>query len=350
MEQNSNGSIKAYQNNLIQSNHTNETAAYFVNLVATITYLAIIIIIGIIYNVINLSTIYKTVILHNYSNVLIANLAIVDLMTITIVLPMAISITILKTEVPSWICQAFGFLSQFLDSVSICNNAAISIDRFIAVTLPYYYQKHMTFTILKCEIVILWLIPIQIGILPLIKMKNFQLGQFEYIYRSTQCWINFRQSYNTIIALIILISMTLMLTIIITCYIFIFVVAYGKNIKNPPNIRNLKKSIRTTILIVGANIVCWIPILITCWFSFLRPQIDYPDNIDKMSSMLCYTHAAFNPVIYCTTNHILRNKLKRIANKRTAIFPAVPLRITPASSRHIERDLIFQNSIVLIDT
>lgn len=252
---------------------------------------------------------------------------------------------------PSWTCQTFAFLSQFLDSISVFNTLAISIDRCIAVTFPYYYSQSWTMKILKYEILILWIMPILIGIWPLLKMTNLRLGQFEYLPRATHCWINFHQNYNFIIALIIIIVMTSTFVIIILCYAIIFIVAYGKNIRNPPNIRNLKKSIRTTTLIVGANIICWLPILITSWLSFAQPQLKYPADLDKIGLMLCYSHTAFNPVIYSITNRILRNKLKRIAkSRRGLIVPTTDLGTTTCPPRRLHLAVVISNSIIPVET
>ena len=339
------------ENHQIKSNNcVNQTQA-LVGTIVTLSYLALIIAMSITCNIINLIMIYKTTLLHNRNNILIAHLAIVDLLTAVTVLPLAISYTLLRNQMPPWTCQTFAFLSQFLDSISVFNTLAISIDRCIAVTSPYYYSQYWTVKILKYEIVILWVMPILICIWPLLKITDLPLGQFEYLPRAAQCWINFRQNYNFISSLTIITVMTSTFFIIILCYIIIFIVAYGKNIRNPPNIRNLKKSIRTTTLIVGANIVCWLPILITSWLSFTQPQRNYPANIDKISLMLCYSHTAFNPVIYSITNRILRNKLKRIAKMRRAlIVPTSELVTTPYPLRRPHPAMAISSSAIPIQT
>ncbi|EDV21826.1 uncharacterized protein TRIADDRAFT_29682 [Trichoplax adhaerens] len=265
-------------------------------------------------NLFNLITLYRNPILHNMNNLLIGNLALVDFLNGLIVLPLII-LTSLIGYPGHFICQLQGFFVLMLYLASLSSTSAISVDRFYAVIKPFRYSSIITPK--KCIIITLyiWLIPLIFGITPTLGLQKYGLGRYFLLYFCAISFEKFQENYlihALLMFYIIIIMFPLLYLLLLYVISLFFMIAYQKSAQDLAR-GNLKKSIRTTSMIIGTNLVCWLPYVIIGIRSVAYINRDVvpvyrPTFANIISVILIFSNSAINPVIYATTNSFIRKR------------------------------------------
>ena len=262
-------------------------------------------------NLINLIITYRSPALWSISNCLLTALALTDFLTGLIAMPCAIMALYRSGDIA--LCQAQGFLVTFFNGASLVMVAAVSIDRCSAVCNPYHYLSDLRVSRYAISIASVWLIPLPLAAMPLLPLEKYGLGSYTY---QNICWISLSVDSSNYAAIgIFAACMSSAIAVVICCYSIIFFIAYNKS--NTPIIgfTGIRKSIRTTSLIVGSSLVCWLPITAICIYSLTHyltfgRKVIVSRGIEVIVMMLTYCNAAINPIIYATTNSIIRKHLK----------------------------------------
>lgn len=297
-------------------NSNNTTSSLYTNLkgnqILSITFTSIIILIGSLGNFMNIFFIYKTPSLHSYNNILIAHLAAVDFLQVTLTLPMAIINSFLLSSNPHALCQAFAFILNLLITVSMAATAAISVDRCFAVVYPYLYSAKMKIKYIVIFVISTWFVMAILAGIPLFGLQRYGLGEYTFVADSLQCWFDFQYREKNKIAFIVTLAYVILILLITSIsYLTIFYVACHKGITDisANGYASLVRSIRTTALIVGSNILCFIPVVLVSTISFIS-QRDLPVGLTITGYLMSFLNSAINPVIYAITNVTLRHKIK----------------------------------------
>lgn len=264
-------------------------------------------------NLFNLIVIYKSPALHNMNNLLIFNLCFVDFLNGSVGLPVSMATMIIGNPAYSF-CQIQGFIVVLLYIASLIATTAVSIDRCYAILNPFGYESSINRKKAILTSIAIWMIPFILAALPLFGLEKSGLGKYFLLVVCAISFHNYLESY--IVYWMILILILISVSIITLCYIVIFIVAYKISAQDLAH-GNLKKSIRTTSLIVGTNMICWFPYLIIGILSVrsIDPNhvpIYRPSISNVISVILIFSNAAINPVIYATTNSYLRKRLCRL--------------------------------------
>lgn len=291
--------------------HITNATSTINNHILSIT-LSLISFIAVVGNLFNLMIIYRCRSLNNINTYLIANLAVIDLMTGLITLPIAIIVVLNSYYVHPILCQFQAFLVVFFYGASLSTTTAISFDRCIAISLPYYYNSVLTYQRIKIQVVILWLLPLFMAISPIV-------GLGRYSYTSTLCWINISDySHNFWITIISIIYIFTSILITVICNIITLIIAYPKRVQILTGHRNIKKSLKTTLLIVGTKLITWLPLSIMILIEFIHQSNSIlPSTFAVIAILLSCSNAASNPIIYLLTNQNLATKLKLWLRRRT---------------------------------
>ena len=269
-------------------------------------------ILSIIGNGSNLYHIFRTPSLRAMKNTMLTFLNIADISTGAIAIPCMIA-TVLHQK-KGTTCQAQGFIITYLNGVSLTMSAAISIDRCTAITDPYTYLAHLQILRYSIIIISIWLIPLPFAITPLLSLQAYGFGNYQL---DDLCWIKLSSNNLNYIAVGALAAgISSVIIIIISCYTIIFRIACRKKNTTMAGYGSIKKSIRTTSLIVGTNMLSWLPLVTICTTSvlhYLTTNTEYQihQQAEIIVLLLPYCNVALNPFIYAGTNAVLKKKYKQ---------------------------------------
>lgn len=283
-------------------------------------FMILVIILSVIGNLINLHIFYQSPILHDFHNLLAANLALINLLIGVIVVPIRLVI-ISQVSVDYGLCQFQAFCIILLYMASLAVTAVIAIDRCIAITNPCSYLSILNWKKILITILSTWLLPLLLAITPLLNLQRYGLGI--YAPRSTCIIYMGDNRSNRIIGGMILVFCALSTAIDFICYAIIFTVVCKKSsrLHNSSSSHSLKKSITTTALITGTTLLGWLPVTIVMaidyFQSFFNTDITelLPPIVLVITTLLAISNAAVHPVISVCTNHILRAKFRQIFSR-----------------------------------
>ncbi|EDV22793.1 uncharacterized protein TRIADDRAFT_58724 [Trichoplax adhaerens] len=212
--------------------------------------------------------VYRTRSLHNPSGILLAGLASIDL---------AVGIVgILTSVMYHWLdgyiisettCIIRGYLITTLIGLSYITVAVIALDRCFAIRRPLHYQVYVTNRRVFQAFIVTTIMASSSAALPLTGLQDQGLGQFEYVHYISSCWLDItNHPKNIVMSIFISIMVIAILMVVIIVYIVILVEAQHIDrkfvlLKSSLNERRqwLRKSTRTTLLLIGAFLICTIP-------------------------------------------------------------------------------------------
>ncbi|XP_048037747.1 trace amine-associated receptor 13c-like [Megalobrama amblycephala] len=270
--------------------------------------------------------------LHTPTNLIILSLALVDLLTGLIVMPVD-AIKLIET---CWyfgdtFCGLFMAILGVLLSASLSNLVLVAIDRYVAVCHPLQYPQKITITRTIRTICLCWIC--SSAYITALSSSN---GHFNTSNKTDACYgeCYFMLSFTwTVIDLFM--SLLFPCILIITLYLRIFYVVHqqvkvinalmkgGKCVMEGSVRRKSESKAALTLgIIVAIHILCWLPIYI---FFLTRNTV--------MSSVIMnwwvyYINSGLNPLIYAlfypwfrrSFKHILSLKIFQSASSLVDIF------------------------------
>lgn len=272
-------------------------------------------------NLLTIGVVYVTKQWQNPSGLLIANLALTDLLVGSFILPFGIP-TILSGDWESGriLCILNGFTNQCLSSVAILTLAVISLDRYIAIIHSLKYHQIMTLRRTSIAIISVWSFGVLSAILPLAGW-----GQYVFAPGTSLCVSDFKTN-RSFTFFVFTVVFGIPLNAIFFIYIQIFR-AVRKQLKairltavHPSNqegstssnankslLHKFKKEAKaalTMFIIIGVFVVCMTPFTIFnlyCLHTGFRSDFG-----DFITSKAAYINAIFNPLIYGVMNKVFR--------------------------------------------
>uniref|UniRef100_A0A8C4XGK9 G-protein coupled receptors family 1 profile domain-containing protein n=1 Tax=Erpetoichthys calabaricus TaxID=27687 RepID=A0A8C4XGK9_ERPCA len=198
--------------------------------------------------------------LHTQTNFLILSLAAADFLVGLFVLPFSLIIQIETCWYFGVIyCYVYQSLTNLFSVAIVTHLMLISIDRYIAVCNPFFYSSEITLNITKVSSVVLWLYSFIFTFL-FVYFSYIETGECEQICS----FYGYDNSTFVFLIFICIIPYLLM----ICSYARIFMVAKrhckvsDRKISKPSE----RKAAKTLGVVVGAFIMCWLPISIYSFF------------------------------------------------------------------------------------
>ena len=264
--------------------------------VAVITADGLIAIVGTLGNLLVLTVIFAHIRFSTVSNILIANLASVDLLTACVLIP---------GDIYRHLCRRMGYcnvdktfvmmhriLAQFVVTAASTSLFVIAMERFIAIAFPFRYKTLFTKKRAIACAVITWILGTVItGI-----FHGLKIAFIQNIY----C----------------------IFLILVTFFLYIYILSIA--LKHEKKIASMRvdcysqtaqlpwesKSAKTMAIVLGVYALCWFPSVV--FYSVVRRRDWLYPRMHFWMNTVYYLNAALDPFIYCVRSEKFRKSVKRL--------------------------------------
>ena len=275
--------------------------------------------------------------LRTVTNYFIVSLAVSDLLISLLSLPFRINQTL---QNGIWclgydICLTWIITDLICSCASICNLAAISVDRYIAIVHPFRYHSLMTTTVGWVVIGIVWTYSITWAAL---SSFNWTESGVQHFFTNELCRKKDPIFYTVVTAT----AFYLPLLIVLVMYGLVFRVAMnqaravaslqsqgssnrdGRGRRFSINIVKEVKAAKTLAIVVGAFIICWFPfftfLMISLWnLPLLQPPRVSEEALKGLRGTFLYVlpaiNSTLNPIIYALFNREFRSAFLRLLQR-----------------------------------
>ena len=261
-------------------------------------------VLGTLGNLLVLMVIFINIRLASVSNLLLANLGLIDLLCTAYLVPGAtyklFCIGMGLCHVPNTFLLVQGAIVQFVVAAAVFSLFAIAVDRYIAISFPFKYSSLVTKRRVVVSISLSW---IAAGVIAF-TFKYFKL----FYIQSGYC--------------IFLILVTTFL------YIHIFLFALKKerqiaalqvsNIRRVSNFLHERKSTKTMAIILGVFIAAWVPAVV--FYAVVKQHDPLYPHLQNWINTIYFVNAALNPFVYCVRSRNFRKRVKLLAKSSMIRF------------------------------
>ncbi|KAL7404541.1 hypothetical protein ABVT39_016197 [Epinephelus coioides] len=268
--------------------------------------------------------------LRNLTNLLIANLAVSDVLVAVVCCPFLLDYYVVKQL--SWdhgllLCASTNYLRTVSLYVSTNALLAIAVDRYMAILYPLRPRmKHQT---AYCVILTVWIVPIFISIPSAYMASETKYPHVEGRTHKTFCaqiWpVDQQIYYRSYFLLIFALEFMGPVIVMAVCYVQISRELWFKNVPGfqteqiRKRLQRRRRTVVVLILVLVAYVLCWAP-----YYGFALLRDFYPTLIsrDKNSLVVFYIIeciAMSNGVINTFCFMSVRNNTKRL--KKAGKFP-----------------------------
>ncbi|XP_041642148.1 prokineticin receptor 1a [Cheilinus undulatus] len=309
---------------------TTQGLAFFVATIVIAVVLVVIMLVCGVGNCLFIASLARYKQLRNLTNLLIANLAVSDVLVAAVCCPFLLDYYVVKQL--SWdhgllLCASTNYLRTVSLYVSTNALLAIAVDRYMAILYPL--RPRMKYQTAYCVILTVWIIPVFISI-PSAYMASettyphTEGGTFKTF--CAQIWpVDQQVFYRSYFLLIFALEFIGPVTVMAVCYIQISRELWFKDVpgfQTEQIRRKLQRRRRTVvvlILVLVAYILCWAP-----YYGFALLRDFYPTLISRNRNSLVAFYiieciAMSNGVINTLCFMSVRNTNKKL--KRAAKFP-----------------------------
>ncbi|KAK1886857.1 Prokineticin receptor 1 [Dissostichus eleginoides] len=335
------GDVLDYEIPLDEIPDTTQGRAFFVaTIVIAVVLVGIMLVCGV-GNCLFIASLARYKQLRNLTNLLIANLAVSDVLVATVCCPFLLDYYVVKQL--SWdhgllLCAATNYLRTVSLYVSTNALLAIAVDRYMAILYPLRPRmKHQT---AYCVILTVWIVPIFISIPSALMFSETKYPHKEGRSHKTFCaqiWpVDQQLYYRSYFLLIFALEFMVPVTVMAVCYIQISRELWFKDVPGfqtqqiQKRLQSRRRTVVVLILVLVAYVLCWAP-----YYGYALLRDFYPTLIsrDRNSLVVFYIIeclAMSNGVINTLCFMSVRKNTKRL--KKAGKFPLRLVTFVPAKS------------------
>ena len=294
---------------------------------ATVAY-SLILVVSLVGNSLIVLIVYKTPTLRKPINMLIANMAMSDLLFPIFLIPVRLT----DLHVGSWLiggtlgqalCKIHPFLIEISMKVSIQSLVLITVDRYAAVVVPLR-SPLISRKVCRCLIVGTWILA---AAFYSPYFFTFNLVEYQEGKRCMNQWeVIFAEKSSLAIYLLstYIFSFYIPFVVLVILYSIILIklkkqVHPGEQSANAEEQRTRRNRnvLKMTVAIVVAFFICWIPFSIQVVTFYFVPKNTFDCKFfvsHNVALFMAYTNCAINPIICLTFTSNYRQALRRLVN------------------------------------
>ncbi|XP_073250508.1 allatostatin-A receptor-like [Porites lutea] len=294
---------------------------------ATVAF-SLILVVSLVGNSLIVLIVYKTPTLRKPINMLIANMAMSDLLYPIFLFP----VKLVDFQVGSWLiggtlgqawCKMYAFLADISTLVSIQSLVLITVDRYAAVVVPLR-SPFISRKVCRCLIVGTWVLAAAFHSPYLF---NFNLVEYQEEERCMNQWeviFGGTSSFDIYLLSGFIFFFYIPFVVLVILYSKILIKLKGQvhpgeksaSAEEQRKRRN-RNVLKMTVAIVVAFFICWIPFSIQLVTSYFVPKITLDCKFwvsYYVAYFMAYTNCAINPIICLTFSSNYRQALRRLVN------------------------------------
>ncbi|XP_013786636.2 alpha-2Db adrenergic receptor-like [Limulus polyphemus] len=294
--------------------------------------LVVFIILSVMGNLMVIVTVLRHKEMRTRTNMFLVNLAVADLLTAVIDMPISL-VTMIHGDwvLGEFFCKLNGFTMALLLICSIHTLMYISIYKYVSITRPF--SQVMTHQRILLMIVVTWGWSAVCATFPL-------LGWNKIIYKkgSSQCGPGLPKSWKdrSHSILITFSNYVIPLAVMIFCYFWIFKEIHShiqrmretSNIPVEDTIFQQKRVSMTLVLVLSCFLICWTPyVLYSTTVAFIQDKSKVPLVINPIAYWCGYMNSACNPIIYAFKTPSLRQGYKEMMCGRMSFQERFPIQL-----------------------
>uniref|UniRef100_A0A3P8SYQ1 Histamine H2 receptor n=1 Tax=Amphiprion percula TaxID=161767 RepID=A0A3P8SYQ1_AMPPE len=243
------------------------------------------------------------------TNCFIVSLAVTDLLLGLLVLPFS-ALLQLNDEWPLGpvFCNFYISMDVMLCTASILTLLAISVDRYLAVTMPLRYTSLVLPWRVAVAMASVWTVSVAVSFLPIQMGWNTVNGTVQNFgpwASERRCRFELNKPYVLTDALL-----TFYLPLVAMCWTYLQILRIARAQAKRIIMVALREHKATVTLaaVIGAFVVCWLPYFILFTILGLKEHPD-PSTVPEYPYVLWlgYANSAFNPILYGALNRDFRS-------------------------------------------
>ncbi|CAL1536590.1 unnamed protein product [Lymnaea stagnalis] len=293
-------------------------------LVAVISFMAIIIALGSIGNILVTLAVLQTKKLQTVSNLFVANLSVCDLLFVTVVLPVNMYTYLMEGwQLNDYICKFIGFLGYTLTGTTIMTITLIAWNRYkLVVDVSRYKQLFRKWNIV-IMVAATWVVPV----LFLQPAVFGAWGHFGYIPMLSSCNLGLDNSSQTFKIFLLIVRAAIPCGLIIFYYSAIYITTRASHqrlhISTTSNYMMRQNNHRREMRLTRMMIAIFVVFVLSYFPCTISSVIDWSRILSKTFHMFCQTSvflgSAINPLLYGFMNEQFRCAYYQILTCRVMV-------------------------------
>lgn len=293
----------------------------------TIAYV-IIFVISLIGNLLMIYVTFKTPHLRTTTNLLVANMAVADLMITFFAMPYCVMYLYLQNI---WIagiigditCKVVQYCLALSIAASILTHVLIAIDRFFYIVFPF---KRVTFIKnSKISYSFIWCSSF-------IFMSPYLVvyGSVQFPNGNSYCTVEFDFLYllQVYFCIVFILLYVIPLLFIATMYAFVCrklwrhkVPGLCSNTAVQKREAHNRKTVKMLIILVTAFALCWLPAHVMHLLTYFWYELSVPLEVTLLSFWACHSHSAINPLLVAFLNGLYRKACREVFTNQHKLRP-----------------------------